>query len=132
STNPYVIAVSAAYQDATGKWKSPTWATTGDSVRAPDLLAPGVSVMSLRDPGSRVDREHPEGRVPGDDRLFLGSGTSQATAVVSGAAALLLQQRPGLTPDQVKSLLVSSAADISGSKFVGRGVVDLTNALTQP
>jgi subtilisin family serine protease len=37
------------------------------------------------------------------------SGTSQAAAVVSGAAALLLQQRPTLTPDQLKELLVSTA-----------------------
>lgn len=29
------------------------------------------------------------------DRFFRGSGTSQAVAVVSGAAALLLSDRPG-------------------------------------
>ena len=42
-------------------------------------------------------------------RLFRGSGTSQAAAVVSGAAALLLQAYPQLTPDQVKAALVSTA-----------------------
>jgi serine protease AprX len=37
------------------------------------------------------------------------SGTSQAAAVVSGAVALLLQAEPGLTPDEVKCKLMSSA-----------------------
>ena len=45
-------------------------------------------------------------------RLFRGSGTSQAAAVVSGAAALLLQAYPNLTPDQVKAALVSTATPV--------------------
>ena len=49
--------------------------------------------MSLRAPGSFVDQAHGDtGHV--SDTLFRGSGTSQATAVVSGAAALVFQQRP--------------------------------------
>ncbi len=37
------------------------------------------------------------------------SGTSQAAAVTSGVVALLLQAQPGLTPNQVKCKLMSSA-----------------------
>src|SRR5438034_60469 len=75
------------------------------------VVAHRRSVISLRDPGSYIDTNYPTGLVPGDTtgRFFRGSGTSQATAVVSGAAALLLQQRPTLTPDQVKKLLTSTA-----------------------
>ena len=60
----------------------------GSWQRHVDLLAPGTSIVSLRAPGSFVDANHPEGRVAGDStgRLFRGSGTSQAAAVVSGAA----------------------------------------------
>jgi len=38
------------------------------------------------------------------------SGTSMATPVVSGAAVLLLQQNPNLTPDQVKARLMKTAS----------------------
>ena len=37
------------------------------------------------------------------------SGTSAASAVVSGAAALMLQQEPRLTPGQVKARLMKTA-----------------------
>jgi serine protease AprX len=94
------------------------------------VLAPGVSIASLRNPGSRIDAEYPKAIVQEDDRLFLGSGTSQSAAVVSGATALLLDQRPELTPDQVKNLLKATATDIGGpDKFQGDGVIDLATAM---
>ena len=80
--------------------------------RNPDLVAPGRSIASLRDPNSALDLAHPEARV-GDD-LLKGSGTSQAAAVVSGAVALLLERRPDLTPDQVKAIVKSAADPLSG------------------
>ena len=73
--------------------------------RNPDVTAPGTSIESLRVPGSFIDQEHPEGYV--DEQLFKGSGSSQAAAVVAGGVALLLDARPDLTPDEIKSLLMS-------------------------
>jgi serine protease AprX len=130
ATNPRVLAVSAAELTSTFGWVNPSWAPSGDGVRNPDVLAPGVSVMSLRVPGSRIDVEHPSGAVADDARLFLGSGTSQAAAVVSGAAALLLQQRPHLTPDQVKEVLTATATDTyQFDARKGNGVVNLAAAM---
>ena len=131
ATNPKVLAVSAAELYAGYGWGVPVWAPSGDGVRNPDLIAPGVSIASLRVPGSRIDTEHPGGRIAGDDRLFLGSGTSQAAAVTSGAVALLLEQRPELTPDQVKQLLTDNAASVFEKVlFKGHGLVDLNAAMT--
>jgi len=135
--DPYVIAVGAS--DANGTvagWKSPSvaaFSSRGTSQRHVDLVAPGRSIVSLRAPGSFVDVSYPAGIVAGDvsARLFRGSGTSQAAAVVSGAAALVLQANPALTPDQVKATLVRTARPLAGAAAVdaGAGQLDVSAAV---
>src|SRR5512144_102189 len=109
------------------------FSNVGSPDRHLNVVAPGKSVVSLRVPGSYADRGHPEGLVPGEvsGRLFRGSGSSQAAAVVSGAAALLLQQRPRLTPNQVKWILGRSARALPGAagRTATYDVLDLTSAL---
>jgi serine protease AprX len=136
--DPYVLAVGAAdSSNSVDGWASnhtmaasfSNVATTGRHV---DLLAPGTSVVSLRDPGSYVDVNNPQGQVSGDvsGRLFRGSGTSQAAAVVSGAVADLLQAFPALTPDQVKYALTASADHLTSGNVnaVGAGMINMQNA----
>jgi serine protease AprX len=135
--DPYVIAVGASDPVLrVDGWKTPRvadFSNSGTSQRHVDLLAPGKSMTALRDPGSFVDVEHPEGRLRGDTsgRLFRGSGTSQASAVVSGAAALLLQANPALTPDQVKAALVATAKPVPGVSpvYQGAGQLDVDAAV---
>jgi serine protease AprX len=106
--------------------------TTGTGKRGPDLIAPGVHMVSLRDAGSTIDKTYGStGAVSAT--LFRGSGTSQAAAVTSGAVALLLQQRPELTPDQVKRILMATAAQIGGNVDVrGAGELNLAALLNAP
>src|SRR5207253_2660305 len=85
AVDPFVIGVGA--DDAKGTADPADDAVSsfsgwGDGTRNPDVLAPGRSIVSLRDPGSYVDNTYPQARVT--NKLFRGSGTSQATAVVSG------------------------------------------------
>ncbi len=135
--DPYVIAVGASDPvRAVSGWKAPTvasFSSRGTTSRHVDLLAPGRSITALRDPSSFIDVNHPEGLVAGDTtgRLFRGSGTSQAAAVVSGAAALLVQADPALTPDEVKAALTTTAAPVAGASAVdqGAGELDLRAAL---
>ncbi len=115
AANPYVIAVGAADPNGTPQtnyWSIPSFTSSGNSDRDPDISAPGVHVVSLRAPGSYIDTNYGAAGAAGD-RFFRGSGSSQATAFVSGAAALLLSQRPQLSPDQVKLMLNNSGGPLS-------------------
>jgi serine protease AprX len=132
ATDPYVIAVGADDTKGTDDPKDdtiPTWQSRGNATRHPDLVAPGKSIISLRDPGSFVDTENPVARL-GGSRFFRGSGSSQAAAIVSGAIATLLQQRPSMTPDQVKALLTQTAVPLVGADPVaqGAGLINLHRA----
>jgi serine protease AprX len=105
---------------------------TNQGVAKPDVVAPGASLVGLRSPGSIADTEHPDARI-GDD-YFRGSGTSMSAAVVSGAAAALIDRRAGLRPDGVKALLADTAyrADGLGDRLAaGVGGIDLGAALKQ-
>jgi Subtilase family len=130
--DPYVIAVGADDTKGTDDPKDdaiPTWESRGNAGRHPDVVAPGKSLVSLRDPGSYVDTNNPSARL-GGSRFFKGSGSSQAAAVVSGAVADLLQQRPAMTPDQVKELLTDTAVSLPAADPVaqGAGLINLHNA----
>lgn len=123
--DPYVIAVGAADDRATSSTADDVvadFSSVGRDARRPDLVAPGRSVPGLRNPGSYIDERHPEARQGkfGAERLFRGSGTSQAAAVASGAIALLLDERPELTPDQVKHLLIANATPLADGSGLGQ------------
>jgi serine protease AprX len=130
AVDPYVLAVGAADLHGTLDTTDdtvPAWSSPGDAARAPDLVAPGVAVPGLRDPGSILDLSLPSAS---GSRFIRGSGTSQAAAVVSGAVALLLQGRPGLKPDQVKALLTNTARPLAAADPLaqGAGLIDVLAA----
>jgi serine protease AprX len=129
--DPFVVSVGAADLKGTasvGDDVMAPFSSRGSSTRAVDVVAPGVSITSLRNPGSQIDEDHPSAVV--NERFFRGSGTSQAAAVVSGASALLLQARPDLTPDQVKRLLVGTARPLANTsaRDQGAGRIDVSLA----
>ena len=124
--DPFVIAVGSADTRGTSTAVDdvvPGFSNRGDATRRVDVTAPGRSIVSLRSSGSYLDSAHAGARV--GDGLFKGSGTSQSAAVVSGAVALLLQQRPDLTPDQVKALLRSTASQMPLADAAGRGAGEI-------
>ncbi|MGI0003672.1 MAG: S8 family serine peptidase, partial [Candidatus Nitrosotenuis sp.] len=85
----------------------------------PDLVAPGVFVNTTTISG----------------RYNLTSGTSFAAPHVSGAAAILLQKNPSLSPEEVSSLISTTADPISDTydtRFMqeigGAGRLNITKA----
>ena len=138
--DPHVLAVGAAESKDTldlADDQVPSYSSSGDTgagrkSRDPDLVAPGSHVVSLRAPGSYIDQTY-GGSGFVTSSLFRGSGTSQAAAVVSGAAALVIQQRPGITPYQLKQLLTRTATSIKATPAAqGKGELDLAKTLTTP
>jgi serine protease AprX len=127
--DPYVITVGATNLHGSFSQSSQTitsYSSKGptliDHVVKPDLAAPGNRVVSLLAPDSTLVGTYPSlDMYPcnstatqcngsyGAAQYFRLSGTSMATPVVSGVAALLLQQNPSLTPDQVKARLMKTA-----------------------
>jgi serine protease AprX len=132
--DPYVITVGATDTMGTAATTDdtvPTWSGRGRVIGnvKPEVLAPGVSVVSLRAPGSTIDVQHPEGRV--DGTYFRGSGTSMSTAVVAGAVAVLLSHHGDATPDDVKGALVDGATQLGrGTRAIDLNAAD--NAIARP
>ncbi|MBZ5535106.1 MAG: S8 family peptidase [Acidobacteriia bacterium] len=101
--------------------------TAFDLLSKPDLVAAGNRVKSIADPSPNMNDLFdlfPQNRVdpsyyssPGGTEIkkvhyFTLSGTSMATAVVSGTVALMLQAHPDLTPNLVKAILMVTAQDL--------------------
>jgi serine protease AprX len=104
--------------------------TSPDGWAKPDLVTSGRSVVSLAAPGSTIYDDYPSARI--GTANFVGSGTSFSTAITSGAAALVLADNPGLTPDELKArLLGTTNPGPVGNPFVdGHGALDAYAAAT--
>ena len=92
----------------------------------PDLVASGVGVLGLLPSDSVLGRAHRSSRLP--NGLNRGSGTSQATAITSGTAALLLADHPLATPVQVKASLRCATKQLRGHRD-GAGLLQLPETL---
>ena len=111
---PYIITVGAMTDNFTPAYPSDdylaSFSSAGPTVEGfvkPDLVAPGGHILGLMPTTTQISQQHPAFQSSSDE--FTMSGTSQATAVVSGVVALILENKPGLTPDQVKYRLMASS-----------------------
>jgi serine protease AprX len=130
--NPDLLAVGAEDPNGTASTADdtvPSYSQRGNDQRHVDVVAPGAHVLGLRVPGGKVDAAYPGSRV--GTRFTRGSGTSQAAAVVSGAAALMFGAKSTLTPDQVKWLLMNKATPLAKATTLtqGNGLINVSAAL---
>ena len=113
--DPYVITVGALDGKETAGYLADDTLTeysaagpTFDLFVKPDVVAPGHQLVSFLAPGSKLATEHPARKRR--ENWFVMNGTSTATPLVSGIAALILEQHPNLTPDEVKYRLMAAGA----------------------
>ncbi len=95
----YFIGKHSLCEDYSGRGPSPF------AVKKPDVVAPGTDIISCN-AGCR------SGFRGFKNAYVKKSGTSMATPIVSGAAALLLQKYPELSNEQVKRKINYSATDM--------------------
>lgn len=107
--------------------------TAYDFAVKPDVVAPGSRIVSAEAYGSNLITTYPQFHVAGGgtNAYMRLSGTSMATAVVSGGAALLLNAHPSLSPAQVKMAIQMGARFLpaAGLNGAGAGSVDFVQAM---
>jgi serine protease AprX len=138
ANDPFVITVGATDDKGTATITDDViasfsaYGTAENGSKKPDLVAPGKNIIArVVNSNMGVAGAHPENLVNGGV-YFRMSGTSMAAPMVSGAAALLLQDEPNLTPDQVKYRLKATASKswsgYNGPKG-GAGYLDINAAV---
>ena len=133
------VVVAAGNENQDSSWASPAncngvisvAASTRTASLAPfsnfgakvDIAAPGVSVLST----------YNQGRItPGGDSYASESGTSMAAPHVSGVAALLYAVKPGISPNEVETVLKATARPFPNSCYgCGAGILDAAAAVAQ-
>ncbi|MGW5720151.1 S8 family peptidase [Amycolatopsis sp. NPDC003865] len=119
------LTVGALDRDNTLAWFSSRGPRLRDAVVKPEISAPGVGIAAARASGTSLGD-------PVDDFYTRVSGTSMATPHVAGAAAILLQQHPGLSGEALKNTLVSTAKDVGLRWYEqGAGLLDVARAVSQ-
>lgn len=117
ANDPFVITVGAVDDQGTATLNDDhvstfsAYGTTVEGFAKPDLVAPGRNIISLTTKRKSIlaTAHQPHAVYHDHGNFFRMSGTSVAAPMVSGAVALLLQDEPQLTPDQVKYRLKATA-----------------------
>ena len=122
ANDPFIITVGASEEKGDADRSNDSIASftaydeTIDFSVKPEIIAPGKDIVSVLSGSSWWRNNYPDRFVDGG--YFRISGTSMATPMVAGAAALLLQAEPDLTPDQVKYRLLETAGNVGKANYL--------------
>ncbi len=122
ANDPFIITVGASDEKTNSNRGDDTIANfsssgqTLDGFSKPDIIAPGKDIISVLTGAGGWKFLYPDRIVASE--YFRASGTSMAAPMVSGAVALLLQDEPNLTPDQVKYRLLNTATTVGSYPYL--------------
>jgi hypothetical protein len=129
------LVVMSAGNDGSNNPAANYWASSCDvALRVGGVNTDGTAMANFSDYGSWVDVAAPA-TLPVDTNAGgwgIGVGTSFSAPFVTGEAALLLKEKPSLTPAQLKSLIMSSCQKPNGVTLpvACGGIVNVYGALT--
>lgn len=85
----------------------------------------GKNTVDIAAPGHRI-----RSAIPGNGAAYM-TGTSQATAFVTGVAAMIKSKYPNMKFDQVKNIILSSSLKVKTfeGKILGSGKLDAARAI---
>jgi serine protease AprX len=142
ANDPFVITVGATDDKGTSTLTDDilasfsAYGTDQTGAIKPDLVAPGKNLISIvPKTKNKIWKDHQSnyiGESAANEYYMRVSGTSFSAPVVSGAVALLLQDEPNLTPDQVKYRLKATANKIwpgYNASTAGAGYLDIYAAV---
>ena len=136
SVAPWVIGVAAGVKDGVTLADFSSRGILGDPLYRPTITAPGASIVSTRSLntvlpvlGVTDDINIQPSWIPYYTTM---SGTSMATPHIAGVCALMYDANASLTPDQIKSVLTSTATPMPGysTHQVGAGYVNAYAAVS--
>ncbi|MFL6336231.1 MAG: S8 family serine peptidase [Pyrinomonadaceae bacterium] len=112
-----------------GGWTDEAGVRHHDNLLKPDLVAPGNKIVDAAAEDNYLITNHPEldagvSRADARRMMYL-NGTSMATPAVAGAAALILQANPTLTPNLVKTILMYTSQQLQGANLLEQGAGEL-------
>ena len=132
------VMVAAAGNEGTTRIDYPAALTYVIGVAS---IGPGGNRSSFSNYNYSVDIAAPGENIygpyigPGENRYLSGSGTSEATPHVAGAALLLKAEYPGATPDEIWRRLKDGARDLGDPGYderYGWGLLDVNASLRTP
>ncbi len=124
ANDPFIITVGATDERGDSyRWTDALAAfsasgKTLDGFYKPEVVAPGKDIYSALSSKSTWGAGYPD-RTQFNNEYFRLSGTSMAAPMVAGVVALLLEDEPNLTPDQVKYRLTATSPTWLGSSWAG-------------
>ncbi|HLP17785.1 MAG TPA: S8 family peptidase [Bacteroidota bacterium] len=113
-----------------------------DGLQKPNIAAPGSELVSIRDRDVYTVPDmyywiDNDGVAGGDANYYAMQGTSMASPVAAGCAALLVQHTPSATPQQIYDAISLAASADANTGAVpnstwGAGKLDINTAINDP
>lgn len=133
--SPTIITIGASDNKGTSDIKDDTIANFSSrgpiykNIIKPDLVAPGVNVISLNSNKSYTPNKatNKYTDVLPTDLYRKATGTSVSTPIVSGSIALILEKFPDISPDKVKKLIKENTINLNAKLYEqGKGLLNIS------